>query len=76
MPSAPSNLCWHCKKLPKKASMKMVETHKKKYGFVRVIYGLCTGKANPGFYLKPEVYQPNVWVCTGKVWVSYGLRTG
>lgn len=54
----------------------MVETHKKKYGFVRVIYGLRTGKANPGFYLKPEVYQPNVWVCTGKVWVSYGLRTG
>ena len=27
----------------KKASMKMVETHKKKYGFVRIIYGFRTG---------------------------------
>ena len=45
-------------------------------GNLWVSYGLRTGKANPGFYLKPEVYQPNVWVCTGKVWVSYGLRTG
>ena len=45
-------------------------------GFLRVLYGLCTGWENPRFGYKPDVSSTNVWVCTGYLRVMYGLCTG
>lgn len=54
----------------------MVETHKKKYGFVRVIYGFRTGyvrvRQTRGFTWNPR-YTSQMY---GFVRVKYGFRTG